>query len=167
MEDDCIKLFITGGTIDKVYNPLNGDLIFSQSHIPEIIDHSRCKINIITEVIMLKDSLFMNDSDRERILQICKSSNENKIVITHGTDTMVETAMLLGKNVNDKTIILTGAMVPYKFGVSDASFNLGFALASVQTLPSGIYIVMNGKIFEWNNVRKNKLLGEFEETNQA
>ena len=112
---------------------------------------------------MLKDSLFMNDSDREKILQTCKLLEENKIVITHGTDTMVETAKLLGRNIKDKTIVLTGAMVPYKLGVSDAQFNLGFALASAQTLPDGVYIAMNGKIFEWHKVEKNKLVGEFEE----
>ena len=163
MENTKIRLFVTGGTIDKEYNSLTGELIFPQTHLPEMLKRGRCKIDIKLETVMLKDSLDMNDSDRKQILERCKTCKENKVVITHGTDTMVETAHLLGGGgIKDKTIVLLGAMVPYTINESDALFNLGCAIGAVQALPKGIYIAMNGKIFKWNNVRKNKKLGEFE-----
>ena len=158
----AIKIFITGGTIDTKYNELNGKSIFTKSYLPKMLKQARCKIDIKLETIMLKDSNDMIDSDREEILQNCKSCKEDKIVVTHGTDTMPETAKVLGKNIKDKTIVLLGAMIPYSFGSSDALFNFGCAISVVQILPKGVYITMNGKIFPYDNVRKNKDIGEFQ-----
>lgn len=157
-----IRLFITGGTFDKEYNELNGKLFFEDTHVPEMLDLGRCKLDVNIRTLMMIDSLEMSDEDRDIIAHNCVQCEEEKIVITHGTDTMVETAKVLAEKITDKTIVLTGAMIPYKFGSSDGLFNLGAALAYVQTLPNGIYIVMNGKYFNWNNVRKNKELGLFE-----
>lgn len=158
-----IRLFITGGTFDKEYNELNGKLFFEDTHVPEMLDLGRCKLDVNIRTLMMIDSLEMSDDDREIIAHNCLQCDEDKIVITHGTDTMVETAKILAEKITNKTIVLTGAMIPYKFGSSDGLFNLGAALAFVQTLPTGIYIAMNGKYFHWNNVRKNKELGLFEE----
>ena len=160
-----IKIFVTGGTFDKEYNELTGELYFKDTHLPEMLKLGRCKLRVNIKTLMMVDSLYMTDADRKHILENCKKTKEKKILITHGTDTMVETAKLLGRSIKDKTIVLTGAMVPYKFGSSDGLFNLGSALAFAQTLPEGVYISMNGKIFLWNNVRKNKQTGVFEETN--
>ena len=157
-----IKLLITGGTVDKQYNPLNGELVFVKTHLPEMIEQAKNKVDIELEVLMLKDSLDMNDNDRAMILEKCNETKEERILITHGTDTMVETAQVLGKSISNKTIVLTGAMVPFSFGKTDALFNLGTAIAAVQILSSGVFIVMGGKIFPWDNVRKNKEIGEFE-----
>lgn len=158
-----IRILITGGTIDKEYDPLRGELTFSKSHLSNMLNQVRCKVRFILEEIMLKDSLEMRGEDREEIVRKCIHCSENNVVVTHGTDTMVETARFLGKKVKDKTVVLVGAMIPYAFGASDALFNLGCALSAVQTLSPGVYITMNGKIFFWNNVRKNKESGEFEE----
>jgi len=158
----AIKILITGGTIDKEYDELNGELIFTKSHLPKILKEARCKIDIELKTVMLKDSLFTTDSDRKEILQNCKNCEEDKIIITHGTDTMPETAKVLGENIKDKTIVLLGAMIPYVFSGSDALFNLGCAVSAVQILPKGVYITMNGKIFSWDNIKKNKEIGEFE-----
>lgn len=158
-----IRLFITGGTFDKEYNELNGKLFFEDTHVPEMLDLGRCKLDVNIRTLMMIDSLDMTDEDREIIAHNCLQCDEDKIIITHGTDTMVKTAKLLAEKIKDKTILLTGAMIPYKFGSSDGLFNLGAALAFVQTLPNGIYIAMNGKYFNWNNVQKNKELGLFEE----
>lgn len=156
-----IKLLITGGTIDCEY--IEGDkYFFKKTHLPEMLGQGRCKLDIREEIIMLKDSIYMTDEDRIKILQVCNDCNENKIIITHGTDTVVETAQVLGKNIKNKTIVLLGAMIPFNQEQSDALFNLGCAVSAVQCLPRGIYITMNGKIFNWNNVRKNKNLGLFE-----
>ncbi len=157
-----IRLFITGGTFDKEYNELNGKLFFEDTHVPEMLDLGRCKLDVNIRTLMMIDSLEMSNEDRAIIVHNCLQCVEDKIVITHGTDTMVETAQLLAQKINNKTIILTGAMIPYKFGSSDGLFNLGAALAYVQSLPNGIYIAMNGKYFNWDNVRKNKELGLFE-----
>jgi len=157
-----IKLLITGGTVDKQYNPLNGELVFVKTHLPEMIEQAKNKVYIELEVLMLKDSLDMNDNDRAMILEKCNATKEERILITHGTDTMVETAQVLGKSISNKTIVLTGAMVPFSFGKTDALFNLGTAIAAVQILSSGVFIVMGGKIFPWDKVRKNKKIGEFE-----
>lgn len=157
-----IRLFITGGTFDKEYNELNGKLFFEDTHVPEMLDLGRCKLDVNIRTLMMIDSLEMSDEDRDIIAHNCVQCEEDKIVITHGTDTMVETAKVLAEKITNKTIVLTGAMIPYKFGSSDGLFNLGAALAYVQTLPNGIYIAMNGKYFNWNNVRKNKELGLFE-----
>jgi len=161
--EDTIRILITGGTIDKEYDPMTGELTFAKSHLSNMLNQVRCKVRVAVEEIMLKDSLKMQREDREEILKRCIDCPENKIVVTHGTDTMVETAQVLGKTIKDKTVALVGAMIPYAFGASDALFNLGCAFAAVQALKQGVYITMNGKIFSWNNVRKNKESGEFEE----
>ncbi len=158
-----IRILITGGTIDKEYDPLRGELTFSKSHLSNMLNQVRCKVRFFLEEIMLKDSLEMRGQDREEILKRCANCSENNVVVTHGTDTMVETAQFLGKNLKSKTIVLVGAMIPYAFGASDALFNLGCAFSAVQTLPPEVYITMNGKILSWNNVRKNRESGEFEE----
>ena len=158
-----IKIFVTGGTFDKEYNELNGELFFKETHLHEMLKLGRCRLEFDIKTLMMIDSLDMSDSDRGIILENCISANENKIVITHGTDTMVETARVIAESVKNKTVVLTGAMIPYKFGSSDGLFNLGSALAFVQTLPHGVYIAMNGKYFNWDNVRKNKKTGVFEE----
>lgn len=158
-----IRIFITGGTFDKEYNELNGSLFFKDSHLMEMLQLGRARLPLEVRTLMMIDSLDMTDADRQLIAQNCVQAEEKNIVITHGTDTMVETAKVLSEQVKDKTIILTGAMVPYKFGSSDGLFNLGSSLAFVQVLPPGVYIVMNGKYFAWDNVRKNKQVGVFEE----
>jgi L-asparaginase len=158
-----IRIFITGGTFDKEYNELTGQLFFKDSHLPEMLDLGRNLVPVEIRTLMMVDSLEMTDMDRELIAEHCGKSPEDKIIITHGTDTMAETARLLAKEVKDKTVVLTGAMVPYKFGSSDGLFNLGSAMAFVQTLPKGVYVAMNGRYFTAGNVRKNKETGEFEE----
>lgn len=160
-----IRIFITGGTFDKEYNELNGELFFKDSHLPEMLELGRNLIAVEIRTLMMVDSLEMTQVDRELIVEHCTKSPEDKIIITHGTDTMAETAALIAKEVKDKTIVVTGAMVPYKFGSSDGLFNLGSAMAFVQTLPVGVYVAMNGRYFNANNVRKNKETGEFEELN--
>jgi len=157
-----IKLLITGGTIDKQYDELNGELIFTQSGVEDMLTQGRVKLDISLETVMLKDSLDMDDSDRQQILESCLACDEPQIVITHGTDTMVETSQVLATKIKDKTIVLLGSMVPYQFKNSDALFNLGCAIAAVQTLEKGVYITMNGKIFNYDEVIKNKDLGEFQ-----
>lgn len=161
----AIRIFITGGTFDKEYNELNGQLFFKDTHMNELLEKGRCKVPVEIRTLMMIDSLEMTDNDRELIAYQCNQCEEDKIIITHGTDTMSETAKLLADKVKGKTIILTGAMIPIKFGSSDGLFNLGSALAFAQTLPAGIYIAMNGRYFNWNNVRKNKQTGIFEEMN--
>jgi L-asparaginase len=158
-----IRIFITGGTFDKEYNELDGKLFFQDTHLPEMLKLGRCNLDVELRTLMMIDSLEMGVDERELIVFQCNKSDEDKIVITHGTDTMTETAKVLAEKVKDKTVVLTGAMIPYKFGSSDGLFNLGSALAFVQTLPHGVYIAMNGKIFNWDNVRKNKQTGQFEQ----
>ena len=160
-----IKIFAAGGTFDKSYNEIEGCLFFKDTHVPKMLKLGRCNLEIDVETLMMIDSLDMSDNGREIILESCKNSREDKIVITHGTDTMVETARVLANSLKDKTIVLTGAMIPYEFGSSDGLFNLGCSLAFVQTLPHGVYISMNGKYFHWNNVKKNKQAGIFEKLN--
>lgn len=160
-----IKIFVTGGTFDKEYNDSDGQLFFKDTHLPEILELGRSRVEVDIETLMLIDSLDMTQDDREKIAQNCLEANEDRVVITHGTDTMVETAKVLAEKVKNKTIVLTGAMVPYVFRSSDGLFNLGAALAFAQTLPTGVYIAMNGKYFNWDNVKKNKEIGEFEEIN--
>ncbi len=157
-----IKILLTGGTIDKSYNEFNGELDFTASYIPEMLSLGRNKTNTRIEQVLFKDSLEMNESDRQSILKACKNATEDKILITHGTDTMVQTAQLLGAAKLNKTIVLTGAMVPFVFKHSDALFNLGFALGALQTLSTGVYISMNGSVFDWGHVVKNLELGQFE-----
>ena len=158
-----IRIFVTGGTFDKEYNELTGELFFQDSHINEMLLLGRCKLDLKIRTLMLEDSLSMTDADRKIILENCLSADEDKIVITHGTDMMVATAKVLGGVITNKTIVLTGAMIPYKFGSSDGLFNLGSALAFVQTLPAGVYVSMNGKYFKWDKVQKNRKTGIFEE----
>ena len=158
-----IKIFVTGGTFDKEYDEIKGILFFNKTHISEVLKKGHCKLKVDITTLTMKDSIDMTDEDRKITLENCKKTKEDRILITHGTDTMVETAKVLANSIKDKTIVLTGAMIPYKFGSSDGLFNLGSSLAFVQTLPHGVYISMNGKYFNWDNVRKNKQRGEFEE----
>jgi L-asparaginase len=156
-----IKLIITGGTIDKHYNELNGELSFPETHIPAMLKQARCIAEIDVQQLMLKDSLEMTEADREQIKKSCLASDVQQIVITHGTDTMVDTAKHLAQTIQDKTIVLVGAMIPYSIKQSDALFNLGSAIIAVQLLPAGIYITMNGQVFAWDKVVKDKQAGEF------
>lgn len=158
-----LKILVTGGTFDKEYNEINGMLYFKDTHISEMLRLGRCRLETTLRTVMMIDSLEMTDADRQLILEHCKKAPEEKIVITHGTDTMVETARILAQGRTGKTIVLTGAMIPYAFGSSDGLFNLGSALSFAQTLPPGVYLAMNGKYFTWDNVRKNRERGEFEE----
>lgn len=158
-----IRVFATGGTFDKEYDFLTGQLYFKNTHLQEMFSQGRCSINIDVRTLMMIDSLQMTDEERNIIAYNCKSCDSDKIIITHGTDTMVQTAKVLAEKVKDKTIVISGAMIPYKFGSSDGFFNLGAALAFVQTLPQGVYIAMNGRYFHWDNVRKNLKTGFFEE----
>lgn len=160
-----IQLFVTGGTFDKKYNYINGQLYFRDTHLKEMFDRGRCTLDIDIKTLMMVDSLEMTDGDREIISSNCKRSKSNKIIITHGTDRMVETAAYLAKqNIEGKTIMLTGAMIPYAFGTSsDGFFNLGSALSFSQSLPPGVYVAMNGRFFDWDKVRKNTRTGYFEE----
>ena len=157
-----IRLFITGGTIDKVYNQSNGELEFDQTHFPEILSRARVEVDLLIEELLLIDSLDMVDADRELIVEKSAQCDERFILITHGTDTMCETARLLGESSIDKTIVLFGSMVPYAVSDSDAFFNFGCALGSLQLLETGVYIAMNGRVLPWNDVEKNRSLGIFE-----
>ncbi len=157
-----IRVFATGGTFDKEYDELRGTLDFQETHLPEMLRLGRCHLDISLRTLMMIDSLDMSDADRARIVEHCQGCLETQIVVTHGTDTMVETARALAAGVHGKTIVLTGAMVPYAFGSSDGLFNLGSALSFVQVLPPGVYVAMNGRYFSWENVRKNRELGVFE-----
>lgn len=158
-----IKIFATGGTFDKEWNELKGELYFKNTHLKEMLKLGRCNLKVEIRQLMMIDSLHMTYADRKHILDSCRKTKKERIVITHGTDTMEITARYLGPKIKKKTVILTGAMVPYKFGSSDGMFNLGSALAFVQFLPHGVYVVMNGKCFKWNNVTKNRSTGDFEE----
>jgi L-asparaginase len=162
-EQMAIRILVTGGTFDKEYNELNGTLFFKETHLPEMLKLGRCKLEVEVHSLMLVDSLDMTDQDRHLIVDHCAKMKEDRILITHGTDTMDQTAGAIAEARIPKTIVLTGAMVPYKFGSSDGLFNLGSALAFVQTLPHGVYIAMNGRYFAWDHVRKNRSTGEFEE----
>ena len=157
-----IRIYVTGGTFDKEYNELTGELFFKETHLPEMLDRSRSTLDVTVRTLMMIDSLNMTDEDRELIVHQCVNAKDDQIIITHGTDTMTVTAKVLAEKVTGKTIILTGAMIPYKFGSSDGFFNLGAALAFVQTLPAGVYIAMNGRAFNWDNVQKNRQTGQFE-----
>ena len=160
-----IQVFVTGGTFDKEYNYITGKLYFKDSHLRKMFDRGRCTLNIDIKTLMMIDSLEMNKDDREIISHNCQRCESDKVVITHGTDTMVETAEFLASEaIANKTIVLTGAMIPYAFGTSsDGFFNLGSAIAFVQSLPPGVYVAMNGRFFNWDNVRKNRKTGYFEE----
>jgi L-asparaginase len=159
---ESIRLFVTGGTFDKEYDEIHGTLDFRDTHLPEMLEMARSRLDVKVRTLMMVDSLEMTDTDRELIADNCLDAPEPHIVITHGTDTMVETAQVLAERVRDKTIVLTGAMIPIAFGSSDGLFNLGGALTVVQVLPAGVYVTMNGRVFTWDNVRKNPDTGVFE-----
>jgi len=160
-----VRLLITGGTIDKVYNQSNGDLEFDKTHFPEMAKRARIEVNLALEEIMLLDSLDMVDEDRNLILDRCSNCDEEFVLITHGTDTMCDTARLLGECSINKTIVLFGAMVPYAVSKSDALFNFGCALGSLQLLKPGVYVAMNGRVLPWSDVEKNRSLGVFQSLN--
>ena len=163
-----IRIFVTGGTFDKNYDEIHGRLAFGDTHLPEMLRLGRCRIEVSIRTLMMIDSLDMTDADRALIVEQCRQAAESRIVVTHGTDTIVETAAALAAALgtsppaSGKTVVLTGAMVPYAFGSSDGLFNLGSALSFAQTLPAGVYLAMNGRCFEWNRVRKNRETGVFE-----
>ena len=161
-----IRIFVTGGTFDKTYDEIRGALAFDDTHLPEMLRLGRSRVEVSIRTLMMVDSLDMTDADRELIVRHCGQCEESQIVITHGTDTMVETARAIAASavLTTKTVVLTGAMIPYAFGSSDGLFNLGSALSFAQALPSGVYIAMNGQHFEWNKVRKNRETGVFEPT---
>ena len=157
-----IKIFVTGGTFDKDYDEKNGKLFFKETHMSEILELGRSKVEVDIETLMMIDSLDMTDKERNKIVQNCINTEERQIIITHGTDTMTKTAKEIGEKKLPKTIVITGAMIPYKFGTSDGLFNIASALAYVQTLPNGVYVAMNGRVFEYNKVKKNIDTGIFE-----
>ena len=157
-----LRVFVTGGTFDKTYDEIHGRLSFGDTHVPDMLTLGRSRVELTVETLMMIDSLEMTDIDRERIVARCAECLERRIVVTHGTDTMVETARAVAESISDKTIVLTGAMIPYAFGSSDGLFNLGSALSFVQVLPPGVYIAMNGQCFLWDRVRKNTQTGTFE-----
>lgn len=156
-----LRIFVTGGTFDKEYDEITGNLFFKKTHLREMLDLGRAKIGINISTLMMKDSLEMDKNDRSIVVDNCSKSIENNIIITHGTDTMIDTATSIANAKLNKTIVLTGAMIPYKFGSSDGLFNLGAAIGFVQSLPNGVYIAMNGKYFHYDRVKKNKEIGEF------
>jgi L-asparaginase len=157
-----VCILVSGGTFDKEYDLIKGDLYFKTTHLPEMLETGRCSIPARVQTLMMIDSLLMRAAHRALIADACTEAPEGCLIITHGTDTMVETAAYLANKNIEKTIVLTGAMIPYSFGTSDGFFNLGNALAYVQTLPHGVYVVMNGRAFPWDNVIKNKQSGIFE-----
>jgi L-asparaginase len=157
-----IRLFVTGGTFDKTYDEIGGKLAFKDTHLPEMLRLGRSRVEVSIRTLMMIDSLDMTEDDRELIARSCASCEEARIVVTHGTDTMVETAAAIARRVSDKVVVLTGAMIPYAFGSSDGLFNLGSALSLAQSLPPGVYVAMNGQHFRWDRVRKNRQTGGFE-----
>ena len=159
----AIRILVCGGTFDKQYDEITGRLFFEDTHVPEMLRLGRSRVDVVTQTLMMIDSLEMTDADRAVIVQHCQASAEDRLVITHGTDTMVETAAALARAIPTKTMVLTGAMIPYAFGSSDGLFNLGSALSFAQVLPTGVYVAMNGTAFPWNRVRKNRVTGIFEE----
>jgi L-asparaginase len=158
-----IRIFVTGGTFDKEYDELSGRLYFKDTHLDEMLRLARCRIEVSVSTLMMKDSLDMTDADRREIVERCRAAGEARIVVTHGTDTMAETARVLHEAHTAKTVVLTGAMIPYAFGSSDGLFNLGSALSFAQVLPPGVWVAMNGRVFAGDRVRKNRESGIFEE----
>jgi L-asparaginase len=158
-----LRIFVTGGTFDKEYDELTGKLYFKETHLHEMLRLARCRVEVRVRTLMMVDSLDMSDADRRLVVESCRASPESRIVVTHGTDTMATTAGALHGASIGKTIVLTGAMVPYAFGSSDGLFNLGSALSFAQVLPPGVYVAMNGRVFHGDRVRKNRETGVFEE----
>jgi L-asparaginase len=161
-----IKIFATGGTFDKEFNEINGELFFKETNLYKLLELGRSQLNVKIETLMMVDSLKMTKTEKIYIVNKCKEEKSDQIIITHGTDTMVDTAKIIAKHILDKTIILTGAMIPIKFGSSDGLFNLGSALSFIQVIDPGVYITMNGRYFKWDNVTKNKDRGIFERINK-
>ncbi len=159
----AVRVLVTGGTFDKEYDELRGRLFFKDTHLPEMLRLARCRVDVRLRTLMMIDSLDMTDDDRRVVVESCRGCEEDRIVVTHGTDTMVETARALLAAGLGKTVVLTGAMVPYAFGSSDGLFNLGSALSFAQVLPPGVYVAMNGRCFAGDRVRKNRESGVFEE----
>ena len=159
----AIRIIVTGGTFDKEYNERTGQLFFKDTHLAEMLERGRSRVPVTIRTVMMVDSLEMSEADRAVIVQNCLQASENQLVVTHGTDTMTDTAAAIAREVSGKTVVLTGAMIPWAFGSSDGLFNLGSALSFVQVLPPGVYVAMNGKCFPWDRVRKNRERGEFEE----
>jgi L-asparaginase len=158
-----VRIIVTGGTFDKTYDEIAGRLSFRDTHLPEMLRLGRSRVDVRITRLMMVDSLDMTDADRGQIAQVCADAIETRIVVTHGTDTMVETAAAIAGRVTDKTVVLTGAMIPYAFGSSDGLFNLGSAVSLAQALARGVYVAMNGRFFAWDRVRKNRETGVFEE----
>jgi len=158
-----IRILVTGGTFDKKYNERTGQLYFKDTHLAEMLQRGRCRVPVTVRTVMMVDSMEMTEADRALIVQNCLQSWEDRIVITHGTDTMTDTGAAIARAVSGKTVVITGAMIPWAFGSSDGLFNLGSALSFAQVLPAGVYVAMNGKCFPWDRVRKNRERGEFEE----
>lgn len=158
-----IRILVTGGTFDKQYNELNGQLAFRETHVQAMLQRGRCRVDAVVETVLLIDSLDMTDDHRALVVERCRQAPEARLVITHGTDTMTQTARVLAEAGLEKVIVLTGAMIPYAFGSSDGLFNLGSALSFAQTLLPGVYVAMNGRYFDWHRVRKNRETGIFEE----
>jgi L-asparaginase len=156
------RIIVTGGTFDKHYDAIKGELTFKATHLPAILEQARVKVPVEIEINQLIDSLHMTDEHRERVLGACRAATESSLVVVHGTDTMAETARVVGLAELGKTVVFTGAMIPYSVQGSDALFNLGFALALARTLPAGAYVAMNARVFRWDNVRKDKASGIFE-----
>jgi L-asparaginase len=163
MQPAALRILVTGGTFDKSYDELQGCLRFRDSHVPEMLRLGRSRLAVEVQTLMLVDSLEMTDAHRDAVLAACRGAPEDRLIITHGTDTLELTARAVGAAGLPKTIVLTGAMVPYTFGSSDGLFNLGSALAFAQTLPAGTWVAMNGRAFRWDDVRKNRSSGVFEE----
>jgi L-asparaginase len=159
-----LRVLVTGWTFDKTYDEIRGRLSFGETHVPEMLRLGRSRVELAVETLMMVDSLEMTDADRAKIVERCAACDERQIVVTHGTDTMVETARAIAAGVREKTVVLTGAMIPYAFGSSDGLFNLGSALSFAQVLPPGVYVAMNGQCFSWDRVRKNTQAGVFEST---
>jgi L-asparaginase len=159
-----IRILVTGGTFDKEYDELTGTLYFRDTHVEEMLKLGRARLDLAIETVMMIDSLEMDEAGRQTIVGRCRAASERAVVVTHGTDTMVDTARAIAAAALDKTVVLTGAMVPYAFGSSDGLFNLGSALSFVQVLPPGVYVAMNGRHFHWDAVRKNRTTGVFEES---
>jgi L-asparaginase len=158
-----IRVFVTGGTFDKEYDELTGRLYFKDTHLPEMLGRGRCRLDVRVQTLLMIDSLEMTDADRAGVVESCRAAEEPRIVVTHGTDTMAETARAVLAAKLPKTVVLTGAMIPYAFGSSDGLFNLGSALSFAQVLPAGVWVAMNGRVFAGDRVRKNKASGIFEE----
>ena len=161
MKDARARIILTGGTFDKRYDAIKGELTFTETHLPALLEQARVRLPLEVETKLLIDSLQMTQAHRVEILEACRASPERSIVVVHGTDTMVQTARVVGAARLEKTIVFTGAMVPYSVQGSDAPFNLGFALAAATTLPSNVYVAMNARIFPWDDVEKDKTAGEF------